>query len=165
MNEPQPRARVLVVDDEPDLIRILQFGLQAIGFQIETASDGQEALKKAREQKPDIILLDLMLPKLDGYKVCRLLKFDERYKNIPIIILSARTQEGDQLGVLDVGLSPDGKQAGVTLVYPTPEFGAAAFLRTTPTTAGGKPTEVGSAGITPPPWLGPGVYVPDTAAP
>ena len=75
------------------------------------------------------------------------------------------TQEGDQLGVLDVGLSPDGKQAGVTLVYPTPEFGAAAFLRTTPTTAGGKPTEVGSAGITPPPWLGPGVYVPDTAAP
>src|SRR5215510_1918269 len=96
MNEPQPRARVLVVDDEPDLIRILQFGLQAINYHVETASDGQEALKKAREMKPDIILLDLMLPKLDGYKVCRLLKFDERYKNIPIIILSARTQEGDQ---------------------------------------------------------------------
>jgi len=103
MNEGQPRARVLVVDDEADLVRILQFGLQGIGYQVETASDGQEALKKAREQKPDIILLDLMLPKLDGYKVCRLLKFDERYKNIPIIILSARTQEGDQLLAMEMG--------------------------------------------------------------
>ncbi len=103
MNAGQPRARVLVVDDEADLIRILQFGLEAIGYQVETASDGQEALKKAREQKPDIILLDLMLPKLDGYKVCRLLKFDERYKNIPIIILSARTQEGDQLLAMEMG--------------------------------------------------------------
>jgi len=94
---------VLVVDDEADLVRILQFGLEAIGYQVETASDGQEGLKKARELKPDIILLDLMLPKLDGYKVCRLLKFDERYKNIPIIILSARTQEGDQLLAMEMG--------------------------------------------------------------
>jgi DNA-binding response OmpR family regulator len=103
MNQTQPRARVLVVDDEADLVRILQFGLQAIGYHVETASDGQEGLKKARELKPDIILLDLMLPKLDGYKVCRLLKFDERYKNIPIIILSARTQEGDQLLAMEMG--------------------------------------------------------------
>ena len=103
MDQSQPRARVLVVDDEADLVRILQFGLQSIGYQVETACDGQEALKKAREMKPDIILLDLMLPKLDGYKVCRLLKFDERYKNIPIIILSARTQEGDQLLAMEMG--------------------------------------------------------------
>ena len=96
MTQEPPKARVLVVDDEPDLVRILEFGLKAAGYQVETASDGQEGLKKAREQKPDIILLDLMLPKLDGYKVCRLLKFDERYKHIPIMILSARTQEGDQ---------------------------------------------------------------------
>jgi two-component system, OmpR family, alkaline phosphatase synthesis response regulator PhoP len=103
MNQTQPRARVLVVDDEADLVRILQFGLQAIGYHVDTASDGQEGLKKARDLKPDIILLDLMLPKLDGYKVCRLLKFDERYKNIPIIILSARTQEGDQLLAMEMG--------------------------------------------------------------
>ena len=96
MSQDQPRARVLVVDDEPDLVRILQFGLKAAGYEVESAYDGQEGLKKAREMKPDIILLDLMLPKLDGYKVCRLLKFDERYKHIPIMILSARTQEGDQ---------------------------------------------------------------------
>jgi DNA-binding response OmpR family regulator len=103
MNQVQPRARVLVVDDEPDLVRILQFGLQSAGYVVESASDGQEGLKKAREIKPDIILLDLMLPKLDGYKVCRLLKFDERYKQIPIIILSARTQEGDQALALEMG--------------------------------------------------------------
>jgi len=60
-------------------------------------------LKKAREIKPDVILLDLMLPKLDGYKVCRLLKFDDRFKHIPIIILSARTQEGDQTLALEMG--------------------------------------------------------------
>lgn len=103
MNQVQPRARVLVVDDEPDLVRILQFGLQSAGYVVESAPDGQEGLKKAREIKPDIILLDLMLPKLDGYKVCRLLKFDERYKQIPIIILSARTQEGDQALALEMG--------------------------------------------------------------
>mgnify|MGYP001564183146 FL=1 len=97
------RARVLVVDDEPDLIRILEFGLRAAGYQVDIAADGQEGLKKARELRPDIILLDLMLPKLDGYKVCRLLKFDERYRHIPIIILSARTQEGDQALAKEMG--------------------------------------------------------------
>src|SRR5512135_262374 len=103
MASERPRARVLVVDDEGDLVRILQFGLESLGYAVETASDGQEGLKKAREVKPDIILLDLMLPKLDGYKVCRLLKFDERYKHIPIIILSARTQEGDQALAIETG--------------------------------------------------------------
>ncbi|HEY6572875.1 MAG TPA: response regulator [Candidatus Eisenbacteria bacterium] len=103
MTEETPRARVLVVDDEPDLIRILEFGLRAAGYQVEIAADGQEGLKKAREIRPDIILLDLMLPKLDGYKVCRLLKFDERYRHIPIIILSARTQEGDQTLAKEMG--------------------------------------------------------------
>ncbi|MEK7349067.1 MAG: response regulator [Candidatus Eisenbacteria bacterium] len=103
MTEESPRARVLVVDDEPDLIRILEFGLRAAGYQVEIAADGQEGLKKAREIRPDIILLDLMLPKLDGYKVCRLLKFDERYRHIPIIILSARTQEGDQALAKEMG--------------------------------------------------------------
>lgn len=103
MSQDRPRSRVLVVDDEPDLVRILEFGLKAAGYAVETAADGQEGLKKAREQKPDIILLDLMLPKLDGYKVCRLLKFDERYKHIPIMILSARTQEGDQTLAHEMG--------------------------------------------------------------
>src|SRR5512144_1480495 len=103
MSTQSPRARVLVVDDEPDLIHILEFGLKAAGYQVDIAVDGQEGLKKARDTRPDIILLDLMLPKLDGYKVCRLLKFDDRFKHIPIIILSARTQEGDQALALETG--------------------------------------------------------------
>jgi DNA-binding response OmpR family regulator len=103
MNAEQPRARILVVDDEVDLVRILQFGLQSAGFLVECAGDGPEGLKKAREWKPDLILLDLMLPKLDGYKVCRLLKYDDRFKHIPIIILSARTQEGDQALAMEMG--------------------------------------------------------------
>jgi two-component system, OmpR family, alkaline phosphatase synthesis response regulator PhoP len=102
-NQESSRGRVLVVDDEPDLVRVLEFGLRASGYIVESASDGQEGLKKAREIKPDVILLDLMLPKLDGYKVCRLLKFDDRFKHIPIIILSARTQEGDQALALEMG--------------------------------------------------------------
>lgn len=102
-DQESPRGRILVVDDEPDLIRVLEFGLKASGYAVEVASDGQEGLKKAREIKPDVILLDLMLPKLDGYKVCRLLKFDDRFKHIPIIILSARTQEGDQTLALEMG--------------------------------------------------------------
>ena len=102
-DQESPRGRILVVDDEPDLIRVLEFGLKASGYTVEVASDGQEGLKKAREIKPDVILLDLMLPKLDGYKVCRLLKFDDRFKHIPIIILSARTQEGDQTLALEMG--------------------------------------------------------------
>jgi two-component system, OmpR family, alkaline phosphatase synthesis response regulator PhoP len=102
-NQESSRGRVLVVDDEPDLVRVFEFGLRASGYTVESASDGQEGLKKAREIKPDVILLDLMLPKLDGYKVCRLLKFDDRFKHIPIIILSARTQEGDQTLALEMG--------------------------------------------------------------
>lgn len=102
-NQESSRGRILVVDDEPDLVRVLEFGLQASGYTVEVASDGQEGLKKARETRPDVILLDLMLPKLDGYKVCRLLKFDDRFKHIPIIILSARTQEGDQTLALEMG--------------------------------------------------------------
>jgi len=74
--------------------------LKAQGYEIITAIDGQVALEKARGEKPDLILLDIMLPKLDGYKVARMLKFDEKYKNIPIIMLTAKIQEKDK----DIGL-------------------------------------------------------------
>ena len=99
----RPRTRILVVDDEPDIVQVMRFGLEAAGHLVDTASDGQEGLQKARELNPDLILLDLMLPKLDGYKVCRLLKFDERYKHIPIIILSARNQGRDGELALEMG--------------------------------------------------------------
>ena len=79
---------------------MVKLRLAANGYDIITAYNGQEALDKARSQKPDLIILDLMLPKIDGYKVCRMLKFDEKYKKIPIILFSARAQDEDKkLGV------------------------------------------------------------------
>ena len=96
-------GRILVVDDEEDLGKILKFALQAAGHEVLLATDGAEGLKLAREGNPDLILLDLMLPKIDGYKVCRMLKFDDRYKSIPVVILSARTQEADKEMARDTG--------------------------------------------------------------
>ncbi len=89
----------MLVDDEADLVETLKYRLEASGYEVLTAADGQDGLKKARSEKPNLIILDLMLPKLDGYRVCRMLKFDEKYKNIPIILFSARVQESDiQMG-------------------------------------------------------------------
>ena len=89
------KNKILIVDDEADLVETLKFRLETAGYEVVTAFDGQEGLKKARNENPDLIILDLMLPKLDGYRVCRMLKFDEKYKGIPIILFSARVQESD----------------------------------------------------------------------
>ena len=89
--------KILVVDDEADLVKTIQFSLEAEGYKVLVSYNGEDALNQARKEAPDLILLDIMLPKLDGYKVCRLLKFDEQYKNIPILMLTAKTQEKDKL--------------------------------------------------------------------
>ena len=96
-------AKILLVDDELQLLDMVKMRLEASGFEVVTASDGQEALEKARREIPDLIILDLMLPKIDGYKVCRLLKFDEKYKNIPIIIFTAKAQDVDKKMGEEVG--------------------------------------------------------------
>jgi DNA-binding response OmpR family regulator len=95
--------RILVVDDEPELVKAIQIRLEQAGYEVLSADDGQEGLEKARKESPDLILLDLMLPKMDGYKVCRMLKFDEKYKQIPIIMLTARAQESDAALGLETG--------------------------------------------------------------
>ena len=95
--------RILLVDDEIDLIETVKFRLEANNYDVIVANDGQEGLDKARIENPDLIILDLMLPKLDGYKVCRMLKFDEKYKNIPIIVFTARAQDSDKKMGEDVG--------------------------------------------------------------
>jgi len=87
--------KILVVDDEEDIAFSLARRLTAAGYEVICAEDGVEGLRRAQTENPNLIVLDLMLPKMDGYKVCRLLKFDERYKRIPIIMLSARSQEED----------------------------------------------------------------------
>lgn len=86
-------ARVLAVDDSPTILEMIQAILVAGGYEVITATDGQEALNAARSEAPDLILLDVMLPKLDGYRVCRLLKFDQKFKSIPIIMLTAKSEE------------------------------------------------------------------------
>ena len=95
--------RILIVDDEPDLLTVLRLGLEAEGFDVVQASDGEQGLAMARELTPDLLVLDLMLPRMDGYKVCRALKFDERYRHIPIFILSARSGETDRRLALELG--------------------------------------------------------------
>jgi DNA-binding response OmpR family regulator len=96
-------ARILIVDDEADLRTVLRFGLEADGFEVFEAGDGEEGLRCAREIQPDLMVLDLMLPKMDGYKVCRALKFDQRFRAMPIVILSARSSEQDRQLALTMG--------------------------------------------------------------
>ena len=100
---PATAQRILIVDDEPDLRSVLRFGLEAAGFEVSEAADGEQGLQMACDTLPDLIVLDLMLPRMDGYKVCRALKFDDRYRQIPVFILSARTGETDRRLALDLG--------------------------------------------------------------
>jgi len=90
------KKKILIVDDEPDIVETLKFLVESDGFSCITALDGEDALKKAREENPDIMILDVMLPKINGYKVCRILKFDTKYKHIPILMVTARSQEEDK---------------------------------------------------------------------
>jgi DNA-binding response OmpR family regulator len=97
--------RILVIDDEAVLQMGVVIRLKAAGFEVLTASDGLEGLEMARKEDPDLILLDLMLPKMDGYKVCRMLKFDAKYKDIPIIMLTARAQDVDKSMGAEAGVN------------------------------------------------------------
>ncbi|HQP10212.1 MAG TPA: response regulator [Candidatus Omnitrophota bacterium] len=89
------KKKILLVDDEKDILLIVAFKLKGAGYEVITAMDGQEGLNKARAESPDLIILDLMLPKIQGHKVCGLLKNDTKYKNIPIILFTARVQKED----------------------------------------------------------------------
>ncbi|MFA6989506.1 MAG: response regulator [Candidatus Gastranaerophilaceae bacterium] len=88
---------VLIADDEHDIVETIQFMLEAEEINCLTAYDGEQALHFARNFNPDLIILDIMMPKINGYKVCRLLKFDKKYKEIPILMVTARSQEEDKL--------------------------------------------------------------------
>lgn len=89
--------RILIVDDEKDIVETLKFIIESDGYDCIVAYDGEEALNLAKTQNPDLIILDVMLPKINGYKVCRLLKFDSKYKHIPILMVTARTQHEDKI--------------------------------------------------------------------
>jgi DNA-binding response OmpR family regulator len=92
----EKKTRILVVDDERLIVAMIKDLLEMNQYEVLTAPDGEEGLNRARSAQPDLIILDIMLPKLDGLKVCRLLKFDLKYRHIPILILSARAGEADR---------------------------------------------------------------------
>lgn len=95
--------KILVVDDETELLKALSIRLKTSGYEVITASDGQEGLEKAKSLNPDLIVLDVLMPKMDGYEACRMLKFDEKYKSIPIIMLTAKAQDIDKVMGKKVG--------------------------------------------------------------
>jgi len=83
------KKRILIVDDEPDFSTIVKKNLEKEGFEVELAYDGAEGLAKVRSNPPDAIVLDVMMPEIDGYKVCSTLKSDDKYSDIPIVLLTA----------------------------------------------------------------------------
>ncbi len=85
--------KILIVDDEIDILKVVTFRLKKAGYEVLTAVNGKEALDSIRDKRPDLILLDLRLPIMDGYEVCRQVKTDETLKNIPIIFLTASQAE------------------------------------------------------------------------
>jgi two-component system, OmpR family, alkaline phosphatase synthesis response regulator PhoP len=97
------KKKILIVDDEPDILFMLQSRLEAHEYDVVIASNGEEALEKARAENPDIILLDVMMPPPNGFQVCRTLKDDPAYKHIPVIMLTAKTTESDQFWGLESG--------------------------------------------------------------
>ena len=95
--------KILVVDDEPDVLEVIGFNLKAAGFTVLTADDGATALKRARQEAPDLIVLDVMLPNVDGLEACRALRREAGTANIPIILLTARAAEVDRVLGLELG--------------------------------------------------------------
>lgn len=97
------KGKILVVDDEIYIVHILDFSLGMEGYEVLTALDGEQALERARAERPDLIVLDIMMPKLDGYETCKLLKADPVTKDIPVILLSAKGRNVDQKVGFEVG--------------------------------------------------------------
>ena len=100
---PVPDANVLLVDDDPVILKLLQVNFEMEGFKVSTANDGVEGLEKARAERPDIVLLDIMMPRMDGLEVTKALKGDPETKDIPIILLSAKAQASDIQAGKDIG--------------------------------------------------------------
>ena len=97
------KPKLLVVDDEPDAVELLEFNLRNAGYDVVSAEDGAEAIKKAKASRPDLIVLDVMLPEVDGLEVCKILRRDEATSAVPIIMLTAKAAEIDRVLGLELG--------------------------------------------------------------
>ncbi|MDI6605186.1 MAG: response regulator transcription factor [Thermoanaerobacteraceae bacterium] len=94
---------ILVIEDESHILELLKYNLEAAGYNVELADNGKEGLEKCFECLPDLVLLDLMLPDMDGFDICKTIKRDEQCKNIPIIMLTAKSEEFDKVLGLELG--------------------------------------------------------------
>lgn len=97
------KAKILVVDDEPDALELIEFNLKGCGFDVVTAADGEAALRQARLHAPDLVLLDLMLPEVDGLEVCKILRRDPATSSLPVIMVTAKAGELDRVLGLELG--------------------------------------------------------------
>ncbi len=97
------KFKILLVDDEPDILEFLSYNLEKEGYQVETAENGVEGLKKAKAIKPDLILLDIMMPEMDGIETCTQIRQDDSLNKTLVVFLSARTEEFSQLAGYEVG--------------------------------------------------------------
>ena len=91
------QKRVLVVDDEPDVLLLCRVNLEFEGYEVATAPDGEAGLEACRELRPDVVLLDVMMPKMDGWQVLEAIKGDDELKHIPVVMLTAKVQDEDQI--------------------------------------------------------------------
>ncbi len=97
------KEKILIVEDEKDIVKMLEYNLKKEGFQVVSSRDGEEALDLAVRENPDLVILDLMLPGLDGLEVCKILKKESKTSHIPIIMLTAKSQESDKVIGLELG--------------------------------------------------------------
>jgi len=97
------KGKILVVDDEVNITQILEFSIGAEGYEVIAAQNGEEAIDKARREQPDLIILDIMMPIIDGYEACRILKANPLTKNIPVVLLTAKGREIDKRLGYEVG--------------------------------------------------------------
>jgi DNA-binding response OmpR family regulator len=97
------RKRILVVDDEIYIVHILEFTLTMEGYEVLTAADGEEALRRLEQDHPDLVVLDVMMPKVDGYEVLRRIRADEEFRQTPVILLSAKGRPIDRETGLEIG--------------------------------------------------------------
>lgn len=97
------KESVLIVEDDEDILQLLEYNFQNAGFDVTTASDGLDALAKLRRQRPDLVLLDIMLPGADGFEVCKSIKRDPKTAQVPVIMLTARGEEVDRIVGLELG--------------------------------------------------------------
>lgn len=100
-----PKQTILVIDDEKDILKLLQYSLEKEGYQVLLSKTGEEGLDLARNKRPDLIILDLMLPGIDGLEVCKLLKARAATSHIPVLMLTAKSTETDQIVGLELGAS------------------------------------------------------------